>query len=526
MGLFDMAKKLHPESKLFGFLAGPHGVFTNNYMEITAEYMDKYRNMGGFDMIRAGRHKIESDEQFANSLKNCKELDLDGIAIIGGDDSNTNACLLGEYFAANKAKTSVIGCPKTIDGDLKNEHIEVSFGFDTATKVYAEAIGNLCTDAVSSRKYYHFVRLMGRSASHIALECALQTRVNCCLIGEEVAERQQTLEEITKYVADIIQTRSDRGKDYGVILVPEGLIEFIPEVSLLIGQINEILAKEFTGDIEEYVINNLKEAQRALFQRLPRSISSQLLLDRDPHGNVQVSKIDTERLLILTVMRELEERRQNGLYNGNFKPQSHFFGYEGRCALPSNFDSQYCYAIGMNAAYLMLKKRSGYMSCIKNLGDSDPKNWIAAGCPLPAMMGLERRKGKDKPVITKALVKLDGAMFKCYEALRRKWAILDCYHSPGPIQFQGVASTALNFMVKDPNVDSMLYQAEQQEKYESRAKGGNMLFRQATQLSALSQGRIRQEIEVPTVLKEGDFKLTAIKKYLPHSQLVEAKIID
>lgn len=309
MGLFDMAKKLHPDSKLFGFLAGPHGVFTNNYMEITPDYMDKYRNMGGFDMIRAGRHKIETDEQFQNSLKNCTKLDLDGIAIIGGDDSNTNACLLGEYFAANKAKTSVIGCPKTIDGDLKNEHIEVSFGFDTATKVYAEAIGNLCTDAVSSRKYYYFVRLMGRSASHIALECALQTRVNCCLIGEEVAERQQTLEEITKYIADIITTRADRGKDYGVILVPEGLIEFIPEVSLLIGQINEILAKEFTGDIEDYVIANLKEAQRALFQRLPRAIASQLLLDRDPHGNVQVSKIDTERLLILTVMRELEERR-------------------------------------------------------------------------------------------------------------------------------------------------------------------------------------------------------------------------
>lgn len=250
MGLFDMAKKFHPESKVFGFLAGPHGVFSNKYMEITADYMLKYRNMGGFDMIRAGRHKIESPEQFANSLKNCTNLDLDGLAVIGGDDSNTNACLLGEYFAANKAKTSVIGCPKTIDGDLKNEHIEVSFGFDTATKVFSEMLGNLCTDAVSSGKYYHFVRLMGRSASHIALECALQTRVNCCLIGEEVKAKNQTLEEITKYVADIIAARSDRGKHYGVILVPEGLIEFIPEVGILIGEVNDILAKEFEGDIE------------------------------------------------------------------------------------------------------------------------------------------------------------------------------------------------------------------------------------------------------------------------------------
>ena len=526
MGLFDMARKLHPDSKLFGFLAGPHGVFSNNYMEITPDYMNKYRNMGGFDMIRAGRHKIETEEQFQNSLKNCAELDLDGIAIIGGDDSNTNACLLAEYFSKHNSKTSVIGCPKTIDGDLKNEHIEVSFGFDTATKVYSEALGNLCTDCTSSGKYYHFVRLMGRSASHIALECALQTRVNCCLIGEEVAHKAQTLEEITKYVADIITMRADRGKNYGVILVPEGLIEFIPEVGLLISQINEILANEFEGDIEQYVLSNLKEAQRALFARLPRSISSQLLLDRDPHGNVQVSKIDTERLLILTVMRELEERRGNGLYKGTFKPQAHFFGYEGRCALPSNFDSQYCYAIGQNAAYLMFKNRSGYMSCIKNLGESDPKKWIAAGCPLPTMMGIERRKGKDKPVITKALVKLDGAMFKTYAALRNKWAVLDCYQSPGPIQFKGVGSNALNFMVKDPNLDSMIYATEQQEKYETRHQKDVALHRQTTSLSALSQGRIKQQVAVPTTLKDGNFKLTAIKRFQPHTQLVEKRILE
>jgi diphosphate--fructose-6-phosphate 1-phosphotransferase len=433
MGLFDMVKRLHPDSQLFGFLAGPHGVFTANYMEITAEYMNLYRNMGGFDMIRSGRHKIETPEQFESSLKCVTDLDLDGLAVIGGDDSNTNACLLAEYFAKHNSKCVVVGCPKTIDGDLKNEHIEVSFGFDTATKVFSEAIGNLCTDAVSSRKYYYFVRLMGRSASHIALECALQTRVNLCLIGEEVEHKQQTLQDLTMQVCDTICKRAERGKDYGIILVPEGLIEFIPEVKILISEINEILSAEFTGDIQTYVLSKLSESSRALFNRLPSSVSSQLLLDRDPHGNVQVSKIDTERLLILMAIEELDHRKKAGIYKSTFKPQSHFFGYEGRCALPSNFDSSYCYALGMNAAVLMLNKCSGYMSCVKNLGDPNPSNWIAAGCPLPSMMGIERRKGKDKPVITKALVRLDGGMFKCYEALRTRWAFLDCYQSPGPI---------------------------------------------------------------------------------------------
>lgn len=418
MGLFDMCKKLHPESKLYGFLAGPHGIFSNKYMEITDSYMDQFRNMGGFDMIRSGRHKIETPEQFEASVKTVDALDLDGLAVIGGDDSNTNACLLAEYFAKNNSKCSVIGCPKTIDGDLQNEHIPVSFGFDTATKVYSEAIGNLCTDAVSSRKYYHFVRLMGRSASHIALECALQTRANCCLIGEEVASKNQTLGDVTEQIVNIICERANKGKNYGVILVPEGLIEFIPEMGVLISEINEILANDFEGEIEEHILKTLSPKNKELFENLPKAISSQLLLDRDPHGNVQVAKIDTERLLILTVMRELEKREANGTYKGVFTPQSHYFGYEGRCALPSNFDSQYCYAIGMNAAFLMMKKKSGYMSCIKNLGEHDPSKWIAAGCPLPAMMGIERRKGKDKPVITKALVKLDGAMFKCYEQVR------------------------------------------------------------------------------------------------------------
>lgn len=468
MGLFDMVKKIHPESVLYGFLAGPHGVFSGNYMEITPEYMNLYRNMGGFDMIRAGRHKIETPEQFASSLEHATKMDLDGLAVIGGDDSNTNACLLAEYFAAKGSKCTVVGCPKTIDGDLRNEHIQVSFGFDTATKVYSEAIGNLCTDAVSSRKYYHFVRLMGRSASHIALECALQTRPNCCLIGEEVEAKQQTLEDVTMMVADIVCKRSDRGKEYGVVLVPEGLIEFIPEVKVLISEINEILAAEVQGDIQEFVLPKMTESSRALFNRLPKSVSSQLLLDRDPHGNVQVSKIDTERLLILMVMRELENRRKVGVYKGKFYPQSHFFGYEGRCALPSNFDSQYCYGIGMNAAYLMLNNCSGYMSCVKNLGDPNPSNWIAAGCPLPAMMGIERRKGQDKPVITKALVELDQPMFKCFAAVRAKWAYLDCYQSPGPIQFKGAASDLLNYMVSPPDIDSFVYATEVQERYEDK----------------------------------------------------------
>lgn len=286
MGLYDMVKKLHPQSKLYGFLNGPYGVYNNDYMEIKADFMMLYRNMGGFDMIRSGRHKIETPAQFESSLENCKALDLDGLVVIGGDDSNTNACLLAEYFAKNKAKCKVIGAPKTIDGDLQNEHIPVSFGFDTATKVYSEAIGNLCSDVISSREYYHFVRLMGRSASHIALECALRTRVNCVLVGEEVQEKKQTLQEITNQVADIICARSERGKNYGIIMVPEGLIEFVPEMGQLINEINELLAKEFNGDIREYVEKHLSFVSQALFKLLPESISSQLLLDRDPHGNV------------------------------------------------------------------------------------------------------------------------------------------------------------------------------------------------------------------------------------------------
>lgn len=517
MGLFDMIKKLHADSVLIGFLNGPHGIFSNNYMEITAEYMNLFRNTGGFDMIRSGRHKIESDEQFRNSLDNCTKLDLDGLVVIGGDDSNTNACLLAEYFAKQNAKTKVVGCPKTIDGDLQNEHIPVSFGFDTATKVYSEAIGNLCADVISSKEYYHFVRLMGRSASHIALECALRTQINCVLIGEEVEAKKMTLSQVTNQVADIICNRAKLGKNYGMILVPEGLIEFIPEMSVLIKEINELLSKSFEGEIRKYVSKHLTFQSQALFNFLPQSISNQLLLDRDPHGNVQVSKIDTEKLLILLLQAELRNRRQDKIYSGKFKPLSNFFGYEGRCALPSNFDSQYCYSLGLNAAVLIREGVSGYMSCIKNLTDKNPANWTAAGCPLPTMMGVERRHGQDKPVISKALVRLDGGMFKAYEAVRDMWAVLDAYKSPGPIQFQGAASDEINFMVKAPDAAQLVSEAERLAKKE---QAGNTLERDFESLSELSQSRVKDVATIPQQLEKGDITVTAVKKQFPVSEHV------
>ncbi len=465
--------------------------------------------------VGSGRHKIESPQQFADSLENCSKLQLDGLVVIGGDDSNTNACLLAEYFASKSAATKVIGCPKTIDGDLKNEHIPVSFGFDTATKVYSEAIGNLCSDVISSKEYYHFVRLMGRSASHIALECALRTQINCVLVGEEVEQKKQTLSQVTTQVADIICARAALGKNYGVVLVPEGLIEFIPEMSVLIQEVNELLAKEFEGEIRSYVTKHLSFASQALFNFLPPSISNQLLLDRDPHGNVQVSKIDTEKLLILLLKAELKNRAQEGKYAGSFVPQSHFFGYEGRCALPSNFDAQYCYSLGLNAAVLIREGLSGYMSCIKNLTDKNPANWEAAGCPLPTMMGIERRHGKDKPVISKALVRLDGQMFKAYEAVRQKWALLDCYLSPGPIQFQGAGSDALNFMVLPPDVDALVKQTARYEQVELELKKAHPLYRDPALLSELSQSRVQEVCRIPAQLEKGKINLAGVKKFFP-----------
>lgn len=462
-GIYDMIKDIHPESSLYGFLTGPHGIFNGNFVEIDDEFMNDYRNMGGFDMIRSGRDKIETPKQFEDSLKYCTNLDLDGLVIIGGDDSNTNACLLAEYFKEQGSKCKVIGAPKTIDGDLKNKYCEVSFGFDTATKTYAEEIGNILVDTRSSKKYYHFIRLMGRSASHIALECYLQTRPDLVLIGEEISERNRTLKDVTTEIADVICKRAEMGKHYGVFLIPEGIIEFFPEMVPLISEINEIFAKaEKVEDPREYVLTKLTESSKTLFEFLPRAISDQLLLDRDPHGNVQVAKIETEILMILLCQKELELRAEKGKYKGQFAPQSHYFGYEGRCAIPSNFDTQYCYSIGRTAAALISMNYNGYMAINKNLENPDPEKWIAAGCPLPTMMGVERRKGKNKPVITKYVVELDGAMFKAYEQFKERWSLYDCYVSPGPIQLHDPSSIDIPFLVKAPDLEKL--EKETQER--------------------------------------------------------------
>ena len=425
-GLYDMVKYLHPDSKLYGFLKGPIGIITGKYVEITEDFMNEYRNMGGFDMIRSGRDKIESPEQFESSIKFCNELGLNGLVVIGGDDSNTNACLLAEYFNAHDSPCKVIGAPKTIDGDLKNKYCEVSFGFDTATKTYSEQIGNIIVDTRSTKKYYHFIRLMGRSASHIALECYLQTRADLVLIGEEIFQKNKTLKEVTNEIVDVILKRAEMGKDYGVFLIPEGIIEFFPEMKPLISQINDLFGEDnLIEDPRAYVLSKLTPENKTLFEFLPKAIADQLLFDRDAHGNVPVSKIETEILMILLCQKELRERTAKGEYKGKFQPQSHFFGYEGRCALPSNFDAQYCYAIGRTAASLISLNYSGYMAINKNLEDKNPKNWIAAGCPLPTMMGLERRKGKDKPVITKFVVELDGDMYKAYLQFKDRWSLYD-----------------------------------------------------------------------------------------------------
>lgn len=460
-GVFDSIKKYHPNSQLFGFLEGPHGIYSGKYMELNDEYIHLYRNQGGFDMIRSGRHKIETNDQFEDSLKNCEHLKLDGLIIIGGDDSNTNACLLAEYFKKMNSGTTVIGVPKTIDGDLKNEFIEVSFGYDTATKIYSELIGNICIDTLSSKKYYHFLRLMGRSASHISLECALQCQVNYVLIGEEVSHKKQTLESITNDLFELILKRKKENKEYGIILVPEGLIEFVPEINILIKDINEIMAhfdKESVEDVEKYVLSKLSGANAILFSSLPKQISKQLLEDRDPHGNVQVSKIETEKLLILL----LEEKVAN--YNLKaksdeekilFNPQSNFFGYEGRSALPSIFDSNYCYSLGFNCLNLILNKLSGYMSIIRNLKETDINNWIPCGCPLMTMMNVERRKGKETPVIKKALVDLNGPMLNYYNNVKEIWKYNDCYKTIGPIQFEKLHSFLIPYLVYTPPIESV-----------------------------------------------------------------------
>ncbi|KAF3451776.1 hypothetical protein FNV43_RR07872 [Rhamnella rubrinervis] len=441
-GIYDYLQDRAKGSTLYGFRGGPAGIMKCKYVELNSEYIYPYRNQGGFDMICSGRDKIETPEQFKQAEETVMKLDLDGLVVIGGDDSNTNACLLAENFRGKNIKTRVIGCPKTIDGDLKCKEVPASFGFDTACKIYSEMIGNVMIDARSTGKYYHFVRLMGRAASHITLECALQTHPNITIIGEEVAAKKQTLKNVTDYIVNIILKRADLGYNYGVILIPEGLIDFIPEVQHLIAELNEILAHDVVDEGGLWK-KKLKDQSLKLFEFLPRAIQEQLMLERDPHGNVQVAKIETEKMLIQMVETELEKKQQEGSYLGQFKGQSHFFGYEGRCGLPTNFDSTYCYALGYGAGALLQYGYTGLISSVGNLA-APVEEWTVSGTALTALMDVERRHGKFKPVIKKAMVELEGAPFKKFAAMRNDWAIYNRYISPGPIQFVGPVSNALN----------------------------------------------------------------------------------
>ena len=447
-GLYDALKASNKENKLYGFLGGPSGIVDGKYMELTDEIMDAYRNTGGFDIIGSGRTKLETEEQFEKALIVCRQLNITAIVIIGGDDSNTNACLLAEWMKEKNTGISVIGCPKTIDGDLKNDQIEISFGFDTATKTYSELIGNIQRDANSAKKYWHFIKLMGRSASHVCLEVALQTQPNITLIGEEVEAKAQSLDEIVTYMADVVAARAQKGKNFGIALIPEGLIEFIPEMKVMIATLNDSLAvlekdemyQNASQDKKyEIITSKLDVASAKLFNSLPNAIKAQLLMDRDPHGNVQVSKIETEKLLIEMVRTRLEEMKKEGRFVGKFADQAHFFGYEGRCAMPSNFDADYCYSLGYNAFALVQSGLTGYLSSIKNT-TKPASEWVAGGVPLTMMMNMERRHGEMKPVIKKALVELDGPVFKALEKNREKWALNDCYVFPGAIQYFGPSS--------------------------------------------------------------------------------------
>ena len=442
-GLFDGIKKLNKDNKLYGFLLGPAGLIEHKYIEITAELVDEYRNTGGFDIIGSGRTKLEKKEQFDKGLEILQALDIKALVIIGGDDSNTNACVLAEYYKAIGAGVQVIGCPKTIDGDLKNSEIEASFGFDTATKVYSEVIGNIMRDCNSAKKYWHFIKLMGRSASHVTLECALQTHPNVTLIGEEVEAKNQTLDDIVTYIAEVVTDRANLGLNYGVVLVPEGLIEFIPAIKKLIAELNDMLAAnqadfELVADDHkiDYVLAHLSEENASIFRSLPLSVSRQLALERDPHGNVQVSLIETEQLLAEMVAKKVAQWKKDGIYTGKFAAQHHFFGYEGRCAAPSNFDADYCYSLGYNAAMLISFGKTGYMSSIKNTCLPADK-WIAGGIPITMMMNMEKRNGEMKPVIRKALVSLSGHPYKYFVCHRSDWARNTSFVYPGPIQYFG-----------------------------------------------------------------------------------------
>ena len=446
-GIFDGLKKLNSASKLYGFLGGPGGLVDHKYVELTADIIDEYRNTGGFDIIRSGRTKLEETAQYDKGIEICNKLGIKALVIIGGDDSNTNACVLAEYYLQKNAGIQVIGCPKTIDGDLKNEMVETSFGFDTACKVYSELIGNIQRDANSAKKYWHFIKLMGRSASHIGLECALQTQPNICIISEEVEEKQQTLDEVVTYIAEIIVKRAQNGENFGTALIPEGLIEFIPSLKVLISELNDVMAHnesemnalQTDNDKFLFVSKKLTENSLRIFESLPQNIQFQLLADRDPHGNVQVSKIETERMLIEMVEKKLAQWKKEGKYTGSFSAQNHFFGYEGRCAAPSNFDADYCYSLGYTASVLIAEGKTGYMASVQNCKDS-AENWIAGGVPITMMMNMERRHGHMKPVIQKALVTLDGAPYTYFVSKRDEWAVKTSYVYPGPIQYFGPSS--------------------------------------------------------------------------------------
>ena len=442
-GIFDGIKSLNPASRLIGFLKGPDGLVKNEYMELTSDIIDAYRNTGGFDMIGSGRTKLETEEQFELVRKHCEALGINALVIIGGDDSNTNACVLAEYFKSNNYGIRVIGCPKTIDGDLKNEWIEASFGFDTACRVYSELIGNLCRDANSAKKYWHFVKLMGRSASHIALECALQTQPNIAIISEEVAAKKMTLGDIVEQIAKVVAARAENKNNFGIALIPEGLIEFIPEIKVLIAELNELMAADAAilepmdaGAKAAYVAGKLAGDSAKVFKSLPDGIRKQLCNDRDPHGNVQVSLIETEKMLAEMVGVRLKEMKAAGTYCGKFATQVHFFGYEGRCAAPSNYDADYCYSLGYSAAALIGAGCTGYMANVRNT-TAPASQWIAGGIPITMMMNMERRHGADKPVIRKALVELEGAPFKYYASVRDEWAVATAFVYPGPIQYFG-----------------------------------------------------------------------------------------
>ncbi|MDR0799249.1 MAG: diphosphate--fructose-6-phosphate 1-phosphotransferase [Dysgonamonadaceae bacterium] len=442
-GIFDGIKDMNPGSRLYGFILGPGGLIDHKYMELTGDIIDQYRNTGGFDIIGSGRTKLETKEQFDKGLEILKELNIKALVIIGGDDSNTNACVLAEYYAQIGAGVQVIGCPKTIDGDLKNDWIETSFGFDTACKVYSEVIGNIQRDCNSARKYWHFIKLMGRSASHIALECALQVQPNVCIISEEVEAKNQSLDDIINYIAGVVARRAEDGNNFGTVLIPEGLIEFVPAMKRLITELNDFLAhhdSEFKmikkSEQCTYIKRKLSRENSELYASLPETVARQLTLDRDPHGNVQVSLIETEKLLAEMVGNRLAEWAEEGKYVGKFATQVHFFGYEGRCAAPSNYDADYCYSLGYTAAGLISEGKTGYMSSVRNT-TAPAAEWIAGGVPITMMMNMERRHGEMKPVIQKALVKLDGAPFKTFAANREAWAVNTDYVYPGPIQYFG-----------------------------------------------------------------------------------------